>query len=193
MVGSLDSSSSVVPRVQRMEVFGRLRLTAGKAAELCGVTRRQLCYWTDKGIIPCVSGGNGRDSSRRIYDFNGLRKALALKRLMDEGRGLRRAVRELKARWVEPSPVKESDSGLGEEHNLLAQAERLSQLGDKARQLGTVKDRRQMLVGLALALRPLAALAQTAAEGQVTFTDGSRAGELKSLLAEAERTAAQFG
>jgi DNA-binding transcriptional MerR regulator len=192
MTGSFDSSL-VVPLINRTEVFRRLRLTAGKAAELCGITRRQLCYWTDKGIIPCVSGGNTADISRRIYDLNGLCKALALKRLMDEGRGLRRAVRELKAHWSEPPAAEEEDPGLYDEHSLLTQAERLSRLGDKARQLGALRERREMLVRLALALQPLALLAARACEARVVATDATKTTEIKSLLGEVERAVGQLG
>jgi len=192
MAGSLDTNDLLVPRVRRAEIFGRLRLTAGKAAELCGITRRQLCYWTDKGIIPCCTGGNNRDPLRRIYDFNGLSKALMLKRIMDEGRGLRRAVRELKARWVEPAEVTEDDRGVTEEHALLAQAERLTRLGEKARQVGARRDRRETLVALVLSLRPLAALCEDAAEARTAFAGSSRCAELKALLGETERTVGQL-
>ena len=192
MAGSLDTNDLLVPRVRRAEIFGRLRLTAGKAAELCGITRRQLCYWTDKGIIPCCTGGNDRDPLRRIYDFNGLSKVLMLKRIMDEGRGLRRAVRELKARWVEPAEVTEDDRGVSEEHALLAQAERLTRLGDKARQVGARRDRRETLVALVLSLRPLAALCEEAADARTAFAGSSRCAELKALLGEAERTVGQL-
>jgi len=192
MTGSLDSSLAIPP-IHRAEVFRRLRLTAGKAAELCGITRRQLCYWTDKGIIPCVAGGSTADVSRRIYDLNGLSKALVLKRLMDEGRGLRRAVRELKTRWSEPPAPPEEDSGLCDEHSLLTQAERLTRLGDKARHLGAVRERRETLVRLALALQPLAMMAARACDSRAAVTDAGRSGEIKSLLADAERSLEQLG
>ena len=191
MQGSLDANVTLSPRVQPAEVLGRLRLTAGKAAELCGISRRQLCYWTDKGIIPCRNGGNSPASPRRIYDFAGLRKALMLKRLMDEGRGLRRAVRELKARWVETPQVGASDKEGSEEHVLLEQAERLSNLGRQARDLGAQREKREALVRLALALQPLAELSQAACDGRVSFTGANRTCDLRSLLSEAERTLSQ--
>ena len=110
-----------------------------------------------------------------------------LKRLMDEGRGLRRAARELKVRWTEPPTIKDDDPGLGHEHVMLAQAERLSRLGDKARRVGAARAKREMLVHLALALQPLAVLSRGACDGHIAITDGSKLGELKSLLADAER------
>ena len=188
MQGSLDVNVTLSSRVQPAEVLGRLRLTAGKAAELCGVSRRQLCYWTDKGIIPCRNGGRSPDAPRRIYDFAGLRKALMLKRLMDEGRGLRRAVRELKAHWVETLDSGAGDIEGSDERALLEQAERLSNLGRQARDLGPQPEKREALVRLALALQPLAELSQAACDGRVTFTGGSRTHDLRSLLSEAERT-----
>ncbi len=193
MTGSLDTSFSLVSRVQPAEVLGRLRLTAGKAAEVCGVTRRQLCYWTDKGIIPCCNPSAGRDPSRRIYDFAGLRKTLMLKRLMDEGRGLRRAVRELKARWVEAPAVSPDEPGVSDEQAMLAQAERLGQLGEKVRELSARRERREALVRLVLALQPLAELSRAACDGRITVAGGKRARDLGSLLAEAERAARHAG
>jgi len=187
-----DIQGCVVPRVNPTAVLSRLRLTAGKAAALCGITRRQLCYWSDKGIIPCCNGGDKSDASRRIYDLSGLRKALMLKQLMDEGRGLRRAVRELRARWVEAPALEEDDTDFSQEHTLLTQAERLTKLGQEARQLDVGGGRREALVRLALALQPLAALANAASEGRVTFAGTSRARQLKSLVAEAERTIKQI-
>ena len=35
-----------------------LRLTTGKAAEFCDISRRQLCYWTDKGIVDTIEEEN---------------------------------------------------------------------------------------------------------------------------------------
>jgi len=184
---SLHLSRSVTQPVRPDAVLGRLRLTAGKAAELCGVTRRQLCYWTDKGIIPCCGSPKGRDSSRRIYDFGGVCKTMMLKRLMDEGRGLRRAVRELRARWRESPVTADEDPDLGHEHSLLSQAERLARLGDKARQLSAARERRETLVRLVIALQPLAALSRAAFEGRVTLTDAAGSDELRAVLSAAER------
>jgi len=191
MEGSLAANSTVGARVHPPPVFGRLRLTAGKAAELCGVTRRQLCYWTDKGIIPCCNGGAERGSSRRIYDFAGISKALMLKRLMDEGRGLRRAVRELKLRFHQAAPTAPDTPAATDEHAMLAQAERLTRLSDQARQVSVQTQRREALERLALALQPLVELSQAACDGRTSVARGDRAGELTSLVSEAERAMTQ--
>lgn len=187
----LQLNRSVTQPVRPDAVLSRLRLTAGKAAELCGITRRQLCYWTDKGIIPCCSSSEGRDPTRRIYDFGGVCKTMMLKRLMDEGRGLRRAVRELRARWRESPPTSDEDAAPAHEHSLLSQAERLARLGDKARELSAARERRETLVRLAIALQPLAALSRAACEGRVALSDAAAANELKTLLSAAERAARQ--
>jgi len=75
-----------------------LKLTTGKAAEFCDISRRQLCYWTDKGIIETLEdeGESESDESgaRRVYDFMALRKVLLIKQLLEMGRGLKRATRE---------------------------------------------------------------------------------------------------
>ena len=81
------------------ELLQGLKLTTGKAAEFCDISRRQLCYWTDKGIIETLEDEGdgedlGEDGARRVYDFNALRKVLLIKQLLEQGRGLKRATRE---------------------------------------------------------------------------------------------------
>src|SRR5512146_3319156 len=70
---------------QEDELLARLWLNATDAAKVCGVTVRQLTYWTDKGIIP------SHDASARSYDIAGLRKVVAIKRAMLAGYTLEKA------------------------------------------------------------------------------------------------------
>ena len=67
------------------ELLSRLRLNATDAARVCGVTVRQLTYWTDRGIVETHDGDN------RTYDLAALRKVVAIKRAMLEGYTLERA------------------------------------------------------------------------------------------------------
>jgi len=39
------------------QLLFNLRLSTGKAAEFCHISRRQLCYWTEKGIIEAIEEG----------------------------------------------------------------------------------------------------------------------------------------
>ncbi len=96
-----NGKNSLAP-IDPEELLQGLKLTTGKAAEFCDISRRQLCYWTDKGIIETLEGegedfGIGEDGTRRVYDFTSLRKVLLIKQLLEQGRGLKRATREVEA------------------------------------------------------------------------------------------------
>jgi DNA-binding transcriptional MerR regulator len=92
------SKTSLSP-VDPEELLKRLQLTTGKAAEFCDISRRQLCYWTDKAIVETIEGEGepGEEGTRRVYDFAALRKVILIKQLLEQGRGLKRATREVDA------------------------------------------------------------------------------------------------
>jgi DNA-binding transcriptional MerR regulator len=71
------------------DLLSRLRLGIGQAAELCGVSIRQLSYWTDKGIIQPADGDGAR-----TYDLEAIRKIQVIKRGLDQNHSLERAVAE---------------------------------------------------------------------------------------------------
>jgi len=77
----------------------RLKLSTGKAAEFCGVSRRQLCYWTDIGLVAASEedpGEEGEDAaSRRVYDFPALYKIMLINQVLSRVKGLRRAAKEI--------------------------------------------------------------------------------------------------
>jgi len=95
--GHSNDKNSLSP-IDPEELLQGLKLTTGKAAEFCDISRRQLCYWTDKGIVDTLEDdgeSDGDDSgARRVYDFTALRKVLLIKQLLEMGRGLKRATRE---------------------------------------------------------------------------------------------------
>jgi len=95
--GHSNGKTSLSP-IDPEELLQGLKLTTGKAAEFCDISRRQLCYWTDKGIIETLEEdgeAEGDESgARRVYDFTALRKVLLIKQLLEMGRGLKRATRE---------------------------------------------------------------------------------------------------
>ncbi|MHB0939112.1 MAG: MerR family transcriptional regulator [Armatimonadota bacterium] len=95
--GHGNGKTSLSP-IDPEELLQGLKLTTGKAAEFCDISRRQLCYWTDKGIIETLEeDGEGEvdeSGARRVYDFTALRKVLLIKQLLEMGRGLKRATRE---------------------------------------------------------------------------------------------------
>lgn len=67
------------------ELLSRLWLNATDASRVCGVTVRQLTYWTDRGIVAT------RDGDNRTYDMQALRRVIAIKRIMLEGFTLEKA------------------------------------------------------------------------------------------------------
>lgn len=95
--GHVNGKNSLSP-IDPEELLQGLKLTTGKAAEFCDISRRQLCYWTDKGIIETLEeegeSDDGETGARRVYDFHSLRKVLLIKQLLEMGRGLKRATRE---------------------------------------------------------------------------------------------------
>jgi len=82
------SRSSVRP-VDLSKLLERLELGIGQAAQLCGVSIRQLSYWTDKSIIePTEKGGS------RTYDYQAIEKVCLIKQALDQGYSLEGAVQE---------------------------------------------------------------------------------------------------
>lgn len=75
--------------VDLSKLLERLELGIGQAAHLCGVSIRQLSYWTDKGIIrPADRSGS------RSYDYAAIEKVCLIKQALDQGYSLEGAVTE---------------------------------------------------------------------------------------------------
>jgi len=178
--------------VEPSELLKGLRLTTGKAAQFCGVSRRQLCYWTDTGIVPSVEGDDddGDDSSRRAYDFEALHRVLLIKRALEQSGGLRRAAREvdryLGQRRRRAEELAASIEQKREEF-LTEQAERLEALVSQVQQLlPRLRDREQLLE-LHRGLEWLEGLAEKVQAGKVLLEeDAETCLRLVSLLEQAE-------
>ena len=67
-----------------------LTLNIAQTAALCGVSVRQLGYWTKQGYIK--ASGNG---ARRLYGPDSLRRILAIRHAMQSGLSLRQSLRAL--------------------------------------------------------------------------------------------------
>lgn len=172
------------------EVLGRLRLSAAEAARVCGVTPRQLIYWTKKGIVrPSLDGSED-------YDVFALEKAIRIRRALATGRSLEKAAqqvdRDLADRTMELDRLSSLD-GESLEAELRRRLERLET---------RVADLRHMLpvtLGVARLRRAVAVLSTLEAHGTLTAATGNgdaaklvaaRLGravdELESLLREVE-------
>ena len=86
------------------EALERLQLGIGPAAQMCGISIRQLSYWTDKGIFSREMGEDGtsakagskkkRANRSRVYDFPAIEKACLIKQGLDFGYSLEASVAE---------------------------------------------------------------------------------------------------
>ena len=98
--GKIRNRNSIRP-VDLGEALEHLRLGIGPAARMCGVSIRQLSYWTDKGIFSRDAGPEGRNGSARksgarsrVYDYPAIEKACLIKQGLDLGYSLEAAVAE---------------------------------------------------------------------------------------------------
>jgi len=99
MAEDASAEGGLLEPIEASELLKGLKLTTGKAAQFAGVSRRQLCYWTDTGIVASLEGDDpdesADDSSRRSYDFQSLHKVLLIKQALEQNSGLRRAAKEV--------------------------------------------------------------------------------------------------
>ncbi len=123
-------SSSVRP-VDLSKLLERLELGIGQAAQLCGVSIRQLSYWTDKGIIkPTDQGGS------RTYDYAAIEKVCLIKQALDQGYSLEGAVAEAESFLARRDKEREELASMDEvelRKLLLARADKLHQFADRIR------------------------------------------------------------
>ena len=71
--------------VDREQLWRHLELTRTQVARLTGLSRRQIVYWSSKGLI-------GRPD-RKTFDGPSIEKVLLIKRALEQGTRLQEAVR----------------------------------------------------------------------------------------------------
>jgi len=172
----------------------RLKLSTGKAAEFCGVSRRQLCYWTDIGLVSASEedpGEEGGDAaSRRVYDFPALYKIMLIKQVLSRVKGLRRAAKEindfLQQRSREAEELRTSIDKKREDF-LSHQAGKLDALSRQIREALARSRGREELFPLSESLAPLRQLADAISSGSTVLEENPAAClRLASLLEQAE-------
>jgi DNA-binding transcriptional MerR regulator len=123
--------SSAVRPVDLSKLLEHLELGIGQAAQLCGVSIRQLSYWTDKGIVrPTEQGGS------RTYDYKAIEKVCLIKQALDHGYSLEGAVGEAEAFLARRSKEREellAVDEVGLRKQVLARADNLHQFADRIR------------------------------------------------------------
>jgi len=70
------------------EALPDLNLNIAQTAALCGISVRQLGYWTRQGYVSAQGQG-----ARRTYGLEAVRRVLAIRKAMDGGASLRQALR----------------------------------------------------------------------------------------------------
>ena len=73
-----------------LEALPELNLNIAQTAELCGISVRQLGYWTRQGYVTAQGKG-----TRRTYGLESVRHLLAIRKAMTEGASLRQALRSV--------------------------------------------------------------------------------------------------
>jgi DNA-binding transcriptional MerR regulator len=122
--------SSIRP-INLSQLLQSLELGIGQASQLCGVSIRQLSYWTDKEIIKPVD----RKGSR-TYDYAALEKVCLIKQALDHGYSLEGAVTEADAFLMHQAGQEQALQHISEEELrklVLARTERLEHFSDRIR------------------------------------------------------------
>jgi len=198
MQRDIPHSSDTLQSVDPFELLERLRLTTGKAAEFCGVSRRQLCYWTDIGLVSATEDDPDEEdqdtsednTSRRSYDFAALYKIMLIKQVLSRVKGLRRAAKEIndhlaqrnrETEELKASIEKKRDSFLSQ------QADKLEHLSRQVKEKMHFLQSREKLHSLYNGIVPLVQLSQSIASGNVVLEeDPSSCLRLASLTEQLE-------
>jgi DNA-binding transcriptional MerR regulator len=104
-------------------VGSRLTFSTEQVARLCGVTRRQLTYWVQRGFVPQEDG----------FTVAAVEKVLLIKRALDEGATLRTAVREADRLLNERTQRRAQVMAMSAQQLRAAVDERLDQLEEALR------------------------------------------------------------
>jgi DNA-binding transcriptional MerR regulator len=193
MADSVETTNEVLHPIEPSELLEGLRLTTGKAAQFAGVSRRQLCYWTDTGIVSAIDGdgdGSEDDSARRSYDFEALHRVLLIQQALERSSGLRRAAREVDQYLGDQ---KRRAAGLAasieqkREEFLTEQADRLEALAGRVQQLLPKRSERGDVLELLGALDWLERITERVQSGEVLLEeDPETCVRLASLIEQAE-------
>jgi DNA-binding transcriptional MerR regulator len=180
--------------VEPAALLQRLKLTTGKAAQFCGVSRRQLCYWTDTGIVSSVESEDedepSDDAARRSYDFEALHRVLLIQQALSQVPGLRRAAREVEQHLAaRRRRAEELATSIEREREdfLTEQADLLESLANKIRERLPKIQERERLLELYGGLEWLSRLADRVLAGEVLLEEDAQAClRLAALIEQAD-------
>lgn len=72
------------------EALPDLTLNIAQTAALCGISVRQLGYWTRQGYVKASGQG-----ARRAYGLGAIRRVLGIRKAMESGSSLRQSLRQV--------------------------------------------------------------------------------------------------
>ena len=72
------------------DALPELTLNIAQAAALCGISVRQLGYWTRQGYVDASGQG-----ARRAYDLGAIQRVLGIRKAMEAGSSLRQSLRQV--------------------------------------------------------------------------------------------------
>jgi len=183
----------ILEPVEPALLLQQLKLTTGKAAQFCGVSRRQLCYWTDTGIVSSIEGEDEEetdDAARRSYDFDALHRVLLIQQALKHTPGLRRAAREVEQHLAGRRRRAEELANSIEQKRedfLTEQADMLENLANKIREQLPRVQFRERLLELYTGMEWLSRLADRVMAGELLLEEDARAClRLASLIEQAE-------
>ena len=78
-------------------VLSRTNYSIGDAAEICGVSAKQLRQWEEKGFIPAAERVRCGDRSYRYYDYRLIDIIRRIKAYLDQGYTLKTAAQKAAA------------------------------------------------------------------------------------------------
>ena len=192
MADKQGEEKDVLEPVEPATLLQQLKLTTGKAAQFCGVSRRQLCYWTDTGIVTALEGegdepSDGDESARRAYDFDSLHRVLLINQALNHFPGLRRAAKEvdqyLSSKRRQSVELASSIEQKREEF-LTEQADKLENLATRIRELAPRLSDRGHLLELHNGLNWLERLSDRVLAGEVLLEEDAQACLRLATLAE---------
>ena len=112
----------------RAALWASLALTRAQLAALCGLSQRQVGYWTVEGYLP----RSPRDPER--YSGEAVDLAVLIRQGLDQGLPLRQAVRQARA-YLTAETTRQPGLRALDEAVLRAIAARLAQADEAARQV----------------------------------------------------------
>jgi DNA-binding transcriptional MerR regulator len=192
MADNATAEKEVLHPVEPSELLRGLRLTTGKAAQFAGVSRRQLCYWTDTGIVNSIEGDGDEedDSARRSYDFEALYRVLLIKQALERASGLRRAAREVERHLADRKQRADELAASIEqkrEEFLTEQADKLEALAERVQQMLPKQRERAQVLELLGALEWLERLTERVQSGEILLEEEPETClRLASLIEQAE-------